>query len=287
MVSATQFLEVSEATAKFSGQVVWITGASSGIGEGMAKAFAAFGSKVVLSARNISELTRVRDECLSKGADSESLLILPLDVIDFDAMPKAFKIIIDKFSRIDVLINNAGQGARDFAVDIDLSIYRRIMDVNLFSAIALSKLVLPTMIKQRSGRILGVSSLAGKIGVPLRTAYCPAKHAVLGFFDALRCEVAFHGISVNVIVPGVVRTGAVANALTGTGQPIGAENGVMEGGLSVEEALDIILVGLIQDVDEIEVAVESESQMMKMKRDDPTSVFRLLENSAEKELYNL
>jgi len=112
------------------------------------------------------------------------------------------------------------------------------------------------MIKQRSGRFLGVSSLAGEIGVPLRTAYCPAKQAVLGFFDALRYEVAFHGISINVIVPGVVRTGAVANVLTGTGQPIGAENGVMEGGLSVEEESDIILEGLIQDVDEIEVAVE-------------------------------
>ena len=114
----------------------------------MAKAFAALGSKVVLSAGNISELTCVKDECLSKGADPEILLILPLDLVDCDVMPKAFKIIIDKFARIDELINNAGQGAREFSVDIDLSICRRIMDVNLFGAVALSNFFLPTMIKQ-------------------------------------------------------------------------------------------------------------------------------------------
>jgi short-subunit dehydrogenase len=201
-------------------------------------------------------------------------------------MPKALQTILDTFSRIDVLVNNAGLGARDFAVDIDMSIYRKIMEVNLFAPIALTKLVLPVMIAQGSGRIAGVSSLAGKVGVPLRTAYCPAKHAVLGFFDALRSEVAYHGIKVQVIVPGVVRTGAVANALTGTGEPIGADNGVMEGGLSVAEAIPLIMAGFVQGTDEIEAAVEGEIQMLKMKREDPVAVFRALEQSAEQELYS-
>jgi short-subunit dehydrogenase len=270
----------------FFDKVVWITGASSGIGEGMVKAFASLGSKVVLSARNTAAMNRVKDECVAAGADDKKLLVLPLDVIDFEAMPKALQTILDTFSRIDVLVNNAGLGARDFAVDIDMSIYRKIMEVNLFAPIALTKLVLPVMIAQGSGRIAGVSSLAGKVGVPLRTAYCPAKHAVLGFFDALRSEVAYHGIKVQVIVPGVVRTGAVANALTGTGEPIGADNGVMEGGLSVAEAIPLIMAGFVQGTDEIEAAVEGEIQMLKMKREDPVAVFRALEQSAEQELYS-
>jgi short-subunit dehydrogenase len=269
----------------FSGKVVWITGASSGMGEGMAKAFSAMGAKVVLSARNTAELNRVKDECLSGSGISDNLLVLPFDVADFDALPEVYNKVIENFSHLDILINNAGLGARDFAIDTDMSVYRKIMDVNLFSAIALSKLVLPGMIDQGSGRIVGVSSMAGKIGVPLRTAYCPAKHAVLGFFDALRAEVAFQGIKVNVLVPGVVRTGAVANALKGNGEPIGAEDGAMQGGLSVDEAMAIFITGLLENLDEIEAAVEGESQMMKMKREDPLAVFRFLERSAEQELY--
>ncbi len=166
-----------------------------------------------------------------------------------------------------------------------MDVYRTAMEVNLFSAIALTKEVLPVMIEQGVGRIVGVSSMAGKIGVPLRTAYCPAKHAVCGFFDALRSEMAHFGIKVSLIVPGVVRTNAVANALTGDGVPMWAEEGVMEGGLSVGEAIAVIVSELARGTDEIIVATEGETQMMMMKREDPVAVFRALEDAAEKELY--
>lgn len=272
-------------TEAFSGKVVWITGASSGIGEGMAKAFAGAGAKVVLSARNQAELTRVKSECAAGGADDANLFVLPLDVVEFSEMPKAVEAVTDRFTRIDVLINNAGQGARDLCLDMDFEIYRKAMDVNLFSAIALTKAVLPGMVSQGSGHIAGVSSMAGKIGVPLRTAYCPAKHAVLGFFDALRCEMAHHGIKVSTIIPGVVRTNAVAEAMKGDGELIGPKEGVMEGGLSVDEAIAIIMPQFAEGVDEIVVAVEQERQMMKMKREDPVAVFRALEAMAEQELY--
>ncbi|MGI9294137.1 MAG: SDR family NAD(P)-dependent oxidoreductase [Pseudomonadales bacterium] len=275
-------LEISKA---FADQVVWITGASSGIGEGMAKAFAANGAKVVCSARNVSELNRVKDECVLAGADAGNLLVLPLDVVDYDAMPMAVQAVLDQFSRLDVLINNAGLGARDTVLKVSMDVYRKAMDVNLFSAIALTKEVLPVMIEQGAGRVVGVSSMAGKIGVPLRTAYCPAKHAVCGFFDALRSEMAHFGIRVSLIVPGVVRTNAVANALTGDGVPIGAEDGVMEGGLSVDEAIPVIMSGLAAGTDEITVATDGEAQMMQMKREDPVAVFRALEAMAEQDLY--
>lgn len=275
----------SEVSDAFIDKVVWITGASSGIGEGMAKAFAASGAKVVCSARNVAELNRVKSECVEAGAEKANLMVLPLDVVDYDAMPNAVRAVLEEFSRIDVLINNAGLGARDNVLNVSMDVYRTAMEVNLFSAIALTKEVLPVMIEQGSGRIVGVSSMAGKIGVPLRTAYCPAKHAVCGFFDALRSEMAHFGIKVSLIVPGVVRTNAVANALTGDGVPIGAEDGVMEGGLSVEEAIPVIVSELAAGTDEIIVATAGETQMMELKRKDPVQVFRALEAMAEQELY--
>ena len=212
--------------------------------------------------------------------------MLPLDVVDFDSIPSAVSSVLEEFSGIDLLINNAGQGARDFITEMDIAIYRKIMDVNLFSAVALTKAVLPHMIERGSGHIVGVSSMAGKVGVPLRTAYCPAKHAVLGFFDALRAEIAYHGLKVSTIVPGVVRTNTVANALRGNGEPIGAAEGVMEGGLSVKEAVTIMLEQLALGEDEIEVMTEAEAQMLTAKKSDPTSLFRMLEGMAEKELYS-
>ena len=286
-MSTEGMTEVSEATRdEFHGKVVWITGASSGIGEGLAKSFASLGAKVVLSGRNVAELDRVKSESMSGGADESDLLVLPLDVVDFDSIPSAFSRVLKEFSVIDLLINNAGQGARDFITEMDIDIYRKIMDVNLFSAIALTKAVLPHMIERSSGRIVGVSSLAGKVGVPLRTAYCPAKHAVLGFFDALRAEIAHYGLKVSTIVPGVVRTNTVANALRGNGEPIGAAEGVMEGGLSVKEAVTVMVEQLALGTDEIEVMTEAESQMLTAKKSDSTSLFRMLEGMAEKELYS-
>ena len=286
-MSTDGMAEVSEETkAEFRGKVVWITGASSGIGEGLAKSFASMGAKVVLSGRNVSELNRVMAESMDGGADESDLMVLPLDVVDFDSIPSAVSSVLEEFSGIDLLINNAGQGARDFITEMDIAIYRKIMDVNLFSAIALTKAVLPHMIERGSGHIVGVSSMAGKVGVPLRTAYCPAKHAVLGFFDALRAEIAYHGLKVSTIVPGVVRTNTVANALRGNGEPIGAAEGVMEGGLSVKEAVTIMLEQLALGEDEIEVMTEAEAQMLTAKKSDPTSLFRMLEGMAEKELYS-
>ena len=286
-MSTEETAKVSEATkAEFREKIVWINGASSGIGEGLAKSFASIGARVVLSGRNLIELNRVKDESINAGADESDLLVLPLDVVDFDSIPPATSRVLDEFSRIDLLINNAGQGARDFITEMDFSIYRKIMDVNLFSAIALPKAVLPHMIERGSGHIVGVSSMAGKVGVPLRTAYCPAKHAVLGFFDALRAEIAHYGLKVSTIVPGVVRTNTVANALRGNGEPIGAAEGVMEGGLSVKEAVTIMLEQLALGEDEIEVMTEAEAQMLTAKKSDPTSLFRMLEGMAEKELYS-
>jgi NADP-dependent 3-hydroxy acid dehydrogenase YdfG len=270
----------------FAGKVVWITGASSGIGEGMALAFAKSGAHVVLSGRKEHQLERVSAACQSAGVAADNLLVLPLDVVDYDAMPSAVASVIDAFGRIDLLINNAGLGARDFCLNISLDVYRTVWDVNVMGPIALTKQVLPVMIEQGSGHVAVTSSVAGKVGVPLRTAYCAAKHGVIGFFDALRTEVAYHGVKVSCIIPGLVKTGAVANALKGDGGEIGADEGVMLEGLTADEAAALILPQLARQVDEFVVGECDSSKMVEKKRENPIMIFRGLEQMAEQALYS-
>ncbi len=265
----------------FNNQVVWITGASSGIGEALAKAFSPVGAKVVLSARNEPELQRVRNECITAGASADNLLVLPLDVLDYDALPKAVQAVQQAFGRIDMLFNNAGTSQRSFCLETELQVYRTLFELNVIAQIALTKTVLPVMVEQGAGHIFVTASVAGKVGVPLRTGYCAAKHAVMGFFDALRTEVAHLGIKVTTIVPGFIRTNIGANALTGTGVPTGVEDADIESGMDVTECADLILQGIADGVEEIAVGGGPEMGLLELRRDDPTSTFRLLESMAE------
>ena len=264
-----------------SDEVVWITGASSGIGEALAKAFSGKSAKVVLSARNVNELQRVYDECIAAGADTDHLLVLPLDVLDYEALPHAVQAVQKAFGRIDLLINNAGTSQRSFCLETELQVYRTLFELNVMAQIALTKAVLPVMAEQGSGHVLVTASVAGKVGVPLRTGYCAAKHAVMGFFDALRTEVAHLGIKVTTIVPGFVRTNIGANALTGTGVPTGQQDADIEAGMDVTECADLILQGIADGIEEIAVGSGPEMGLLELKQQDPTSTFRLLEGMAE------
>ena len=186
---------------KWKDQTVWITGASSGIGEALAKEFAGHGANLVLSARSKDKLEQVASTC-----PDVSVLVLPLDVTDESQMSPAIKQVIERFGSIDLLINNAGISQRSTAIETTMETYRTIFEVDVFGQIALTKHVLPIMIEQASGHIAVTASVAGKMGVPFRTGYCAAKHAVMGFFDALRAEVADHNILVSTIVPGFIHT---------------------------------------------------------------------------------
>lgn len=264
----------------FQNQVVWITGASSGIGEALAKAFSHSGARVVLSARNAAELNRVRQDCVAAGAEAGTLLVLPLDVLDYAALPDAVQSVQQAFGRIDLLINNAGTSQRSFCLETDLQVYRTLLELNVIAQIALTKAVLPVMVAQGGGHVLVTASVAGKVGAPLRTGYCAAKHAVMGFFDALRTEVAYLGIKVTTIVPGFIRTNIGSNALTGTGAPTGKQDDDIESGMDVTECADLILQGIAGGVEEIAVGSGPEMGLLELKRQDPTSTFRLLEAMA-------
>lgn len=197
----------------FSKKVVWITGASSGIGEYLSYALAAEGARLILSSRNLRELERVKATC---HPDAE-VLLAPLDVADLDAIPELTQEVTKKMGPIDILINNAGVSHRDLALNTQLSVDRKIMDVNYFGTIALTKAVAPSMQARKSGQIVVISSVLGKIGAPYRSAYAASKHALHGFFDSLRAELYPDGISVTLICPGYVHTNVTANALKGDG----------------------------------------------------------------------
>ncbi len=197
----------------FKNKVVWITGASSGIGEHLAYAFAEQDAKLILSSRNERELLRVRENC----QNDDATMVLPLDVADFDAIPIAVEKIIEKFGNIDILINNAGISQRSLIKDTTFEVDRKIMSVNYLGTVAITKAVLPVMIRQASGQIVVISSVMGKIGVPYRSAYAASKHALHGYFDSLRGEVFRNNIKVTIICPGYVRTNVTINALVGDG----------------------------------------------------------------------
>lgn len=194
---------------EFKNKVVWITGASSGIGEYMAYELAKEGATLYLSSRNAAELERVKAAC----APQAKVEVLPLDISDFEAVEKAGK----NLPKLDLLINNAGISQRDLAANTHWQVDKKVMDVNYMGSVVATKSVLGKMIQEKSGHIVVISSVMGKIGAPYRSAYAASKHALHGFFDSLRAEVYAHKVQVTVICPGYVNTNVTINALKGDG----------------------------------------------------------------------
>ncbi len=260
----------------FNGQTVWITGASSGIGEALAKTMAVEGADLILSARRSEELNRVKDACLSVASGTK-ILVLPLDVTDEAGKPDAVKTAQEFTGRIDMLVNNAGISQRSLCVDTDMETYRRLFEVDVFGQIALTKLVLPIMMDQKSGHMVVTASVAGKIGVRQRTGYCAAKHAMMGFFDALRAEVAQHGIKVTTVTPGFIRTNIAQYALKGDGSEFGKMDKNIAGGMDVDKAAAVIMQGFRKGKREIPVGEGKEMQALLLKRFFPNKLFKLVE----------
>lgn len=258
-----------------SAQTVWITGASSGIGEALAVRFARDGARLVLSARRQSELERVAASCREAGLTAEQVLVLPLDVTDWESLPGAVRAVLDTFGTIDLLVNNAGVSQRSLCKDTDMSVYQKLMDVDVMGQIALTKAVLPHMLERGSGHLAVTASVAGKVGVPLRTGYCAAKHAVMGFFDALRAEVEGKGVKVSTIVPGFIRTDISRNALAGDGSAFGEVDEDIAGGMNVTECAEVIFKGLKAGKREIPVGKGKEMAALWIKRIAPEVLFRI------------
>lgn len=252
----------------YKGKTVWITGASSGIGEALAAALLAQGAFVILSGRRVEELRRVA------GSHGNATLVHPFDAADFWVIDDMAKAALDWRGGIDLLVNNAGISQRSLAVDTRFDVYRRIVEVDLLAPIALTQAILPAMVAARSGHIAAVSSVAGKVGAPLRTAYCAAKHGVTGYFDALRAEVeTAYGINVTTIFPGSVKTAIASNALAADGAARGVSDVNIDSGIPADVAAAQIIAGLLAGEREIVVAEGMEAGALELRARDPATLF--------------
>ena len=252
----------------FDGETAWVTGVSSGIGEALARGLAQRGAAVILSGRRLYAL-----EAVAAGLDTPTL-VLPFEATDLDALPAIAERAIAWRGGVDLLINNAGVTQRSLALDTDFSVYRRIMEVDYFGPVRLTQLVLPHMVARRSGRLAVVSSVAGKVGVPLRTGYCSAKHALVGYFDSLRAEIEqAYGVGVSVITPGSVATQVALNAFSGDGSQHRQADPNIDNGMPASQAARIILDGIAAGQREIPVAQGGELAMLNLRASDPERAF--------------
>lgn len=224
----------------FANKTVWITGASSGIGEALALEFARQGARLVLSARNEGELKRVATAC--GRADT---IIQPLDLADHASLPGAVQAVLSKARNVDVLVNNGGISQRSLVKDTSFEVDKMLINVNLLGTIALTKALLPHFLERKTGHFVVITSLTGKFGTPLRSSYASAKHGLHGFFDSLRAEVWRDNIQVTLVCPGFISTKVSVNALTGDGSPQGSMDSATQAG-KTPEALAKAIVNAVK-----------------------------------------
>nr|AIA13161.1 short chain dehydrogenase [uncultured bacterium]AIA13386.1 short chain dehydrogenase [uncultured bacterium] len=235
--------------ANLTNKVIWLTGASSGIGEALAYALARKNTKLILSARRKEELERVKGNCPVEV--QPNIRVLPIDLAEASTLKLSTEAAIQIFGHIDILINNGGIGQRSLIKDTSLDVDRKVMEVNYFGAIALTKYVLPHFIKRKGGRFVTVSSLTGKFGTPYRSGYAASKHALHGFFDTLRTEHYEDQIKVTMICPGFIRTPITVSALTGDGTPLNQMDNAQSRGKTPEWCAQKIIRAIEKNKQEV------------------------------------
>ncbi len=251
--------------------VIWITGASSGIGEAAAKKFSNSGYAIILSARNEHELNRVKLAC----AFPDDCRILPLDLASSTDFPEKVATAISFFGQVDILLHNGGISQRSLIKDTLLEVDRRLMEVNYFGTVALTKAILPHFLARKKGQFGVVTSLVGKFGSPYRSSYAGAKHALHGFFDTLRAEHHQDGIAVTLICPGFIRTQVSINAVTGDGSPLGEMDQAQDQGMSPEACAEAIFNALVKKKEEVYIGGK-ETLAVYLKRFLPGVFSRIL-----------
>lgn len=244
---------------KLHHKTIWITGASSGIGEALAYQCTAQETKLILSARRETELQRVAQHC------SGEVQILPLDLTNSETLPEKAEKALSFYGGIDILINGSGISQRGTALETPISVVREIMEVNFFGAIALTQAVLPFMQQKQSGHIVIISSVVGKFGTPLRSTYSASKHALQGYFDCLRAEMSKDNLQVTLVCPGYVNTPISFSALTPTGEKFNKMSINQAKGISPEECATKIIKAIEKNQHEVYIG-KSEVLAVYLKR---------------------
>ena len=213
---------------KINNKTVWITGASSGIGEALAYELASKNCNLILSARNKKALEQVKLNC-----KSATVHVLAFDLVDFDNVKNTVAQAIALFGKIDVIINNGGVSQRSLLIETDFEVDKKLIEVDYLGTVALSKALLPHFIARKKGHFVTVTSLMGKFGSPYRSGYCGAKHALHGFFDVLRMEHEKDAVKVTLICPGFIQTNVAKNALTANGMAQNKDDEATKNGMPV------------------------------------------------------
>lgn len=256
----------------FKDRRVWITGASSGIGEAMAVSFHGAGARLILSARREDELKRVQQQC---GGEPNTR-VLTLDVTKAEQLAEKTAQALAMFGGLDILVLNAGITQRSRTRETDESVYRRLMEVNFFAPEAMARAVLPAMLAQKSGHIVVISSVAGKFGVPMRSGYSATKFALHGFFEALRAEEERNGIHVTMVCPGYIRTEISLSALRGDGRKHAKMDSELARGMPADKCAHQILQDIAKKKNEIVVAAPREKALVYLKRFLPDLLTRMV-----------
>ena len=257
--------------AKFENKTVWITGASSGIGAACAILFAKEKANLILTASRMNALKIIQEKCILLGAKCE---ILPSDLSDTKGIPALVEAALHFYGGIDVLYNNAGISQRGLAGDTLFEVDKKIMEINYFAPVLITRLVLPGMLSKKSGTIAVTTSIAGRFGFPLRSAYSASKHALYGFFESLQAEYYDRHIRVVMICPGRVNTNISMNALESDGQNHAVLDSGQAGGISAEKAAKKIVNAIYKQKPEVLVGGK-ELFMVYLKRFFP-SIARIL-----------
>lgn len=260
----------------YKNKIVWITGASSGIGEAFASAFFKEGAKLILSSRRTETLEKVRD---ALGGDERNCYILPLDLADSKTLPNKAAEALKAFGKIDVLVNNGGISQRSLFAESDMSTIRRLMEVNFFGSAELTRAILPSMIEQKSGHIIVTSSVTGKFGTKLRSGYAASKHALHGLFDSIRQEMYEHNIAVTIVCPGPIKTNITQNSLTADGSDFGKMGDLHKTAMDAEEMVSKIWSKIKKRKEEIYVSSPKEKLALLVKRISPRLLNIILKNS--------
>ncbi len=256
--------------ATYTDKTVWITGASSGIGEALAKSFAAEGANIILSGRRVDALQSVADQLPTDA------LVLPFEVTDYSVLES---IVVNAWAwkgRVDILVNNAGVSQRSLAVHTAPQVYTDLLNIDLIAPIWLTQLQLPRMVEAGGAHIIAISSVAGRIGAPLRTAYSAAKHGLIGYMDALRTEVSGrHNINVTNVLPGSVATNVSRNAFTADGSIRGKSDQAIESGDDPMDCAKAILEAVASNTPELIFASGVELDLAKLRHSDPEKLFAM------------
>ena len=246
----------------FSDKIVWITGASSGIGKALAIELSKLNTKMILSSRKKEDLELVKLQC----KNINEVKIITLDLEDYNNLQPKVDAAIALFGKIDILVNNGGISQRSFAKDTLISVDKKIMDINYLGTIALSKALLPHFIENKSGHFVITTSIVGKIGTPLRSSYAASKHALHGFFDSLRAEHYQDNIDVTLVCPGFVYTNVSKNALTGNGTPQQKMDNATENGIQPERFAKLMVKAIKKKKEEVYIAGAKEKLAVVVKR---------------------